>query len=158
MLCEFCGQNEAETLETYGDDEFAMCGECYDHRQDCPCGCGNNPNLCVYASTCILCGKKYFGRGYGNKDFPCFECEKEIKALSNLRKCRFCDGVGVSEHGISCSICDGKGVLPDIKKCYCGQPENGSGWCDDCEKSIIEIRKSEQEDIDQGCLSGFTVP
>jgi hypothetical protein len=44
--------------------------------------CNDNPNECAYASTCSVCGKKYFGNGYGNVELPCFTCLKSQQAKS----------------------------------------------------------------------------
>lgn len=43
---------------------------------ECPCGCQDDPNKCVYASTCITCKRKYFGNGYGETKMQCPDCKK----------------------------------------------------------------------------------
>jgi hypothetical protein len=55
-------------------DEFDI--DEYDNEETtCPCGCDDDPKYCVYASTCVECGEKYFGRGYGEKTAVCFSCQ-----------------------------------------------------------------------------------
>lgn len=51
----------------------------FEKDDTCPCGCGGNIELCVYASTCKTCKKKYAGIGYANTAYDCFDCEKKEK-------------------------------------------------------------------------------
>lgn len=49
-------------------------------ERTCPCGCQENPEQCVYASTCKTCGKKYAGFGYCNTEHDCPECRQSKRS------------------------------------------------------------------------------
>jgi len=78
--CKGCGGQGRVIAEE--DQKFCFdCGFPEEDCHCCPCGCNNQPERCVYASTCVSCHKKYFGNGYGCTTLPCGEClaaQKEI--------------------------------------------------------------------------------
>lgn len=53
------------------------------------CGDDPDPNTCAYASTCCVCGKKFFGYGYNATDYMCDECREEHQCTS--ARCDECD-------------------------------------------------------------------
>lgn len=45
-----------------------------EEEYQCPCGCEDKVENCVYASICPQCSKKFYGNGYARRDQLCPEC------------------------------------------------------------------------------------
>jgi len=46
--------------------------------------CDGNPDHCAYASTCVECGKKFYGYGYNATEYPCDECRRRPELLAAI--------------------------------------------------------------------------
>ena len=49
----------------------------------CPCGCEDSVENCVYASICPQCSKKFYGNGYARRDQFCAECQPAVATPPN---------------------------------------------------------------------------
>lgn len=67
-LSEFFDKAVAQANVTHEAEEY-----------QCPCGCNDNVEHCVYAAVCPNCSKKFYGSGYASRDQLCPECRPTMR-------------------------------------------------------------------------------